>query len=210
MTEFHEIRFPLTIAYGSTGGPERRTSVVELVSGYEERNAQWSDSRRRYDAGYGVRSLDDLHRIISFFEARNGRLHGFRFRDLLDWKSCLPSMQIASTDQTIGTGDGQRTKFQLSKTYSSGTSTWKRNITKHVAGSILLEISGTKKNINTDWNINATGEITFATAPLNQAVIKAGFEFDIPVRFDTDYLAIDLAAFQAGEIPEIPLVEIKI
>lgn len=210
MAEFHDIRFPSNLSLGSTGGPERRTEIITLASGHEERNAQWHSSRRRYNAGYGVRSLDDLHSIISFFEARNGRLCGFRWRDPLDWKSTQPSHEISSADQTIGTGDGTKTSFQLIKIYSSGETKWQRGITKPIIRSILVEVSGTRKNRISDWTINENGLISFLTPPVNNAVIKAGFEFDVPVRFDTDYLAIDLSAFQAGEIPEIPLVEIRI
>ena len=88
---FHDIRFPTEIARGSQGGPERKTDVVALSSGYEERNSRWADSRRSYNAGYGVRSLDDLYAVASFFEERRGRLHGFRWRDPADHKSCIPS-----------------------------------------------------------------------------------------------------------------------
>jgi uncharacterized protein (TIGR02217 family) len=78
---FHDIRFPTTIAFHSSGGPERKTEIVTLGSGFEERNAVWANSRRRYDVGYGVKTLDDLHAVIAFFEARLARLYGFRFKD---------------------------------------------------------------------------------------------------------------------------------
>jgi len=117
---FHEILFPTSIALGATGGPERRTEIVQLGSGFEERNALWAQSRRRWNAGLGVKTLDDLHAVIAFFEARMGRLHGFRFRDRSDWKSCAPGSAHQPTDQVIGTGDGLTVSFQLKKTYSSG------------------------------------------------------------------------------------------
>jgi uncharacterized protein (TIGR02217 family) len=90
---FHEIQFPTAIAFHSSGGPERKTEIVTLGSGFEERNAVWADSRRHYDVGYGVKTLDDLHSVIAFFEARLGRLYGFRFEDFADFKSCAPSDQ---------------------------------------------------------------------------------------------------------------------
>ena len=104
---FHEVRFPDDISRGARGGPERRTQIVELASGDEERNASWAGSRRRYDVAYGIRRADQLAAVVAFFEARNGRLHGFRYKDWADWKSCLPSETPASTDQPIGTGDGR-------------------------------------------------------------------------------------------------------
>ena len=61
---FHEVRFPDDISRGARGGPERRTQVVELASGDEERNASWADSRRRYDAAYGIRRADDLAAVV--------------------------------------------------------------------------------------------------------------------------------------------------
>src|SRR5512145_3196713 len=137
MPSFHEVLFPLAIGFGSSGGPERRTDVVLLASGHEERNSRWADSRRRFDAGTGVRSLDDLHALLSFFEERRGRLHGFRWRDRADWKSCAPGEAIASTDQGIGIGDGTNPTFQLAKTYG-GTAPYVRQITKPVAGSALI------------------------------------------------------------------------
>jgi len=98
---FHDVRFPDNISRGARGGPERRTQIVELASGDEERNASWANSRRRYDAAYGVRRADDLASVVAFFEARNGRLYGFRWKDWGDYKSCLPSQMPAATDQAI-------------------------------------------------------------------------------------------------------------
>jgi len=105
---FHEVRFPDNISRGARGGPERRTQVVELASGDEERNASWANSRRRYDVAYDIRRADDLAAVLAFFEARNGRLHGFRYKDWADYKSCLPSQALAPTDQPIGTGNDLR------------------------------------------------------------------------------------------------------
>jgi Conserved hypothetical protein 2217 (DUF2460) len=56
-------------------------------SGAEERNSRWADSKRSYNAGYGIKSVDDLHAVIAFFEERRGRLHGFRWKDWSDYKS---------------------------------------------------------------------------------------------------------------------------
>ena len=92
LVAFHEVRFPTAIAFGASGGPERRTDIVTLGSGFEERNSRWADSRRRYNAGYGVRTLDDLHVVLAFFEERRGRLYGFRWLDRIDWKSCAPGL----------------------------------------------------------------------------------------------------------------------
>lgn len=108
---FDDIRFPTAISRGATGGPERRTDIVVTGSGAEERNSRWADSRRRYNAGFGVKSLNDIHDVIKFFEERRGRLHGFRWRDHMDFKSCAPQAQISRTDQLLGTGNGVSAAF---------------------------------------------------------------------------------------------------
>ncbi len=205
---FNEVRFPDDISRNARGGPERRTQIVELASGDEERNASWANSRRRYDAAYGIRRVDDLAAVVAFFEARNGRLYGFRWKDWADYKSCLPSQTPAATDQNIGTGDGAKTAFQLTKTYASGSQSWTRTITKPVAGTVTVAIGGTVQS--SGWSVDTTtGLITFTTAPANGAAITAGFEFDVPVRFDTDQLDVTLDIERLGSITSIPLIEIR-
>ena len=177
MSAFHEIRFPDDISRGARGGPERRTQIVTLASGDEERNSSWANSRRRYDVSYGIRRAGDLAAVVAFFEARNGRLHGFRFKDWSDHRSCAPSQPIAATDQAIGVGDGTTTAFQLVKQYRSGPQAWARIITKPVPGSVRIAVNGTERN--SGWTIDpATGRVTFSTAPTTGTTITAGFEFD--------------------------------
>jgi uncharacterized protein (TIGR02217 family) len=210
---FHETRFPIEIALGSRGGPERRTEIVEMGSGREERNCRWAHSRRRYDAGYGVKSAAALAQIVQFFEERRGRLHGFRYRDPLDDRSCTPGQTPQNTDQLLATGDGVQAAFQLYKTYGASSNAYVRPIAKPVAGTVLISVGGVAKTVGTQVNIDAaTGIITFVPGhiPANGAVVRAGFKFDVPVRFDTDRLEIDLSAFAAGEIPNIPLIEILV
>ncbi len=205
---FHEVRFPDNISRGARGGPERRTQIVELASGAEERNASWANSRRRYDVAYGIRRADDLAALVAFFEARNGRLHGFRFKDWADFKSCLPSQTPGATNQPIGTGNGAATQFQLSKRYTSGAQSWTRAITKPVIGTVTIALDGTPQA--SGWSVStATGLVTFTTAPALGVAITAGFEFDVPVRFDTDALDITLDLERLGSITSIPLVEIR-
>ena len=210
---FHEVRFPMDIALGAVGGPERRTDIVTLASGHEERNSLWADSRRRYNAGYGVKSLDDLHSLIAFFESRRGRLHGFRWRDAADYKSCAPLQDHTANDQAIGTGDGSERVFQLVKNYAFSGNPYARAIAKPVAGSLKVNVAGAARVENTDFTLNAAnGKITFNAnrIPPRGAAIKAGFLFDVPVRFDSDYLEINLTAFKSGEIPDIPIIEIRL
>jgi uncharacterized protein (TIGR02217 family) len=212
MTAFHEILFPLDIALRSAGGPQRRTDVVALGSGAEDRNARWAHSRRRYDAGYGVKTFEALSQVLTFFEERRGRLYGFRWRDRLDHSSGAPGVSIAPTDQIIGTGNGARAAFQLSKTYGALYLPYQRPIAKPVPHSVRVAVAENEMEEGTDFTVDTTtGVITFLPGhvPANGAAVSTGFLFDVPVRFDTDYLEMDLSAFTAGAIPKIPLVEIR-
>jgi uncharacterized protein (TIGR02217 family) len=210
---FHDVRFPTAMSRNAQGGPERRTDVVVLGSGYEERNSRWADSRRSYNAGYGVKSLDDLHQIIAFFEERRGRLHAFRWRDPMDWKSCAPNASPSALDQTLGNGDGARTTFQLCKSYGSAFAPWARDIKKPVEGTVKLAVAGAARVAGTDFIVDpSTGIVTFLAdhVPAVGQSVTAGFEFDVPVRFDTDKLEINLSGFTSGAIPNIPIVEVRL
>jgi uncharacterized protein (TIGR02217 family) len=205
---FHEVRFPDTISRGARGGPERRTQIVELASGAEERNASWANSRRRYDVAYGIRRADDLAAVVAFFEARNGRLHGFRFKDWADFKSCLPSRAVSAEDQLLGVGDGARTAFQLRKRYGTDEHHWWRTIQKPVEGTVRVAVGGVE--LFSGWSFDTTtGVVTFASPPAAGAGVRAGFEFDVPVRFDTDALDVTLDIERLGSITSIPLIEIR-
>ncbi|MGB7256978.1 MAG: DUF2460 domain-containing protein [Pseudolabrys sp.] len=211
MSSFHEILFPLDIALKSASGPQRRTDIVTLGSGAEERNARWANSRRRYDAGYGVKTYQELSEVVAFFEERRGRLYGFRWRDRLDHSSAA-SDTVAPTDQVIGVGDGTTATFQLIKTYGSLYSPYQRRIAKPANGSVRVAVAGTEAEEGTDFNVDSTtGLVTFLAGhiPVSGASVTTGFLFDVPVRFDTDYLEVDLSAFAAGAIPKIPLIEIR-
>ncbi|MBS0233736.1 MAG: DUF2460 domain-containing protein [Proteobacteria bacterium] len=210
---FHDVRFPTAISRNAQGGPERRTDVVVLGSGYEERNSRWADSRRSYNAGYGVKSLDDLHQIIAFFEERRGRLHAFRWRDPMDWKSCPPNAMPGALDQMLGSGNGTLATFQLQKVYGNAFAPWTRDIKKPVTGTINIAVAGTAQTEGTDYAVDpATGVVTFLAGhvPADGQSITAGFEFDVPVRFDTDKLEINLSGFTSGAIPNIPIVEVRL
>jgi uncharacterized protein (TIGR02217 family) len=209
---FHEVLFPLDIALRSAGGPQRRTEIVVLGSGREERNSRWAQSRRRYDAGYGVKSLDALSTVVAFFEERRGRLYGFRWRDRLDYASAAPGIDVAPTDQVIGSGDGVTDTFQLVKTYGSIYAPYQRAVVKPVPDSVRVAVAGAEAQQGTDFTCDTTtGVVTFEAGHIPAAgdAVTAGFLFDVPVRFDTDYLEVDLSAFAAGQIPKIPLLEIK-
>lgn len=208
---FHEIRFPANLSFGSVGGPERRTEIVTLANGFEERNTPWEHSRRRYDAGVGLRSLNDIETLIAFFEARAGQLHGFRWKDWSDFKSCAPLATPEPDDQLIGLGDGETRVFRLQKTYVSGRQDYTRPIAKPVLGTVMVAVAGDQKIDSLEFTVNVeNGEVTFALAPDLGTRITAGFEFDVPVRFDTDTIQTSVASFRAGDVPNVPIVEVRL
>ncbi|GHG87327.1 DUF2460 domain-containing protein [Pseudodonghicola xiamenensis] len=208
---FHEVRFPASLSFGSAGGPERRTDIVTLANGYEERNTPWAHARRRYDAGLGMRSLDDIETLIAFFEARMGQMYGFRWKDWSDYKSARARAEVRFDDQVIAQGDGATVDFQLAKTYRSGAFSYQRPISKPVAGSVRIGLEQDELQEAVDYTVDTgTGLITFAHPPGIGQDVTAGFEFDVPVRFDTDSIQTSVASFQAGDVPNVPVVEVRV
>ncbi len=208
---FHEVRFPTKLSFGALGGPERRTEIVTLANGFEERNTPWAHSRRRYDAGMGLRSLGDVETVVAFFEARQGQMFGFRWKDWSDYKTSKAGRAVDGGDQLLGMGDETRDVFQLVKNYASGSASYARPITKPVEGTVQVAVSGGALVEGVDYEVDLnTGLVTFNHPPDHQAEVTAGFEFDVPVRFDTDTIVTSMATFQAGEVPDIPVVEVRV
>lgn len=203
LQNFHEVRLPMAVAFGAQGGPERRTEVIPLASGGEVRNAVWAGSRRRWDLGGAITKLEDLRELIAFFEARRGRLHGFRFRDVVDDRTSLPGETVSATDEEIGQGDGEQTVFELSKQYGDSA----RRIWKPVTGSVRVALDGieTSDGVVID---TSRGDVRFPEAPAAGVTVTAGFVFDVPVRFDTDRLETSLDGYGAGRAVQVPIVEL--
>lgn len=208
MSLFHEVRLPLVLGFGASGGPELATDIARLASGVESRNARWAHSRRRWEAGGAVIRADAAHELIAFFEARRGRMHGFRFRDPVDWKSCAPSQPVTALDQPLGLGDGETRAFQLRKRYASGGSFSDRTIRKPVVDAVMVAVDGAA---TAAFDMDAaTGVVTFDAAPAAGAALTAGFEFDVPVRFDADRLEIAFEGHDAVRVVRAPLVEVAV
>jgi uncharacterized protein (TIGR02217 family) len=204
-TAFDEVRFPTDISYGSEGGPEFSTDVVELGSGYETRNINWTYPRERWNVAYGVKTRAQLQSLLAFFMARKGRAVGFRFKNHDDFEGAT---------ETLGTGDGVETEFQLYKHYVSGSGSLTRKITKPVDGTLHIFIDGDELSpisppATVNWTVDSTtGIVTFTNPPAEGEVVTATFEFDIPARFDTDHLAVNLAAYLA-RAATVPVIEIR-
>ena len=194
MLDFHDVTFPLRVAFGASGGPERVNEIVALSNGGEQRNARRAHARRRFDAGTGVRSLADLREVVGFFEARRGSLTAFRFRDPLD----------DALDGEFARGDGATRTFRLVKRYGEGPDAYERPITHPRPGTVEVAVDGEPVVASIDG-----GTIELAEPPANGASITARCRFDVPVRFDCEHLVVSIAAFEAGEVPTIPLVEVR-
>jgi len=200
---FHEVSLPARLAFGSTGGVERRTEIVTLASGFERRSTPWAHGRRRYLIGAGLRALEDMAALTAFFEARRGRLYGFRFRDFADFRSGPGEPEPG--DQLLGEGDDTRSVFQLAKAYGD----YGRVIRKPVEGSVRIAVAGVELTSGHFSIDGATGEVTLATAPQLGEAVTAGFLFDTPVRFDADRIDVTLESFEVGRVAAVPLIEIR-
>jgi uncharacterized protein (TIGR02217 family) len=144
-----------------------------------------------------VKSRADMQAVLAFFEERRGRFHAFRWRDALDHSS--------HGTQPIGTGDGETLSFQLVKKYGADFDPYLRPVTKPVPETVTVLADGEEIAVTVD---GLTGIVTCEVAPGAGAVLTASFEFDVPVRFDTDRLDIELSSFDAADIPHIPVIEV--
>ena len=200
-------RFPDDISYGSTGGPTWNTDVITVKSGFETRNQNWSQARHKYDAAFGIRTEPQLSELINFFQSMAGKTHEFRYKDWGDYLSCDLKSTPSSTDQFIGTGDSVETEYQLVKNYTTGIQTTVREIKKPISGTVLIN-TGTDLTEGVDFTVDyTTGIVTFNSAPSTD--IYAGYQFDVPVRFDTDELNINFEAYAVGSV-NVPIIEVRI
>jgi len=199
MSGFHEVQFPPDISYGASGGPGYSTTVVTTVSGHERRNANWSAARSKWNVAHGLKKREQVAALIAFFRARKGRAYGFRFRDWTDYQAFA---------QPLGVGNGSNRTFQLIKRYASGGEIETRIIAKPVSGTVKIYRDGVQAI--TGWTVNtATGLVTFTTAPASGVQVTADFDFDVPVRFDSDQMDITIETYQLGSWGQIQVLEIR-
>jgi uncharacterized protein (TIGR02217 family) len=173
--------------------------VVATGSGHEKRNVNWSEARGRWDVASGLKKQVQIDELIAFFRARRGKAYGFRFKDWTDYKA---------TGQLLGTGDDALTQFHLVKHYPSGSVIEVRTITKPVAGTVKVYLDSVEQL--SGWSVDTTtGLVTFSTAPTLGVEVTADFEFDVPVRFDTDHMAVTIETYRLHAWQQIPIVELR-
>jgi uncharacterized protein (TIGR02217 family) len=213
---FHDIEFPREISYNSKSVVAFNTQIVELPSGAEQRNALWSRPRISFDIRLAERDYDQLAELIEFHRAREGRTHTFRYWDPLDY-STNPlqrphnddTVDATNADVQIGTGGGGATQFQLTKEYTSGTTTKVRNITLPIDGTVTIAVNGVAKTEGLDYEVDySTGIVTFTSAPTNGYDITAGCKFNVHTRFELDQLVLDLVGFDRGDVPQCGAIEV--
>lgn len=211
MNAFDDVAYPLPLGLDTKVSPAFSTSIITTASGFERRNSLWSDARLSFDVGPGIRSQEDLGRLLGFFRARRGPARGFLLGDPSDFSSCGMTGTPTAQDQMLGVGDGTKSNFALIKHYGAGDmgedEAQVRRITRPRSGSVLVSVDGVARA--SGWVLGALGVIQFATPPAAGAVVRAGFLFDVPVRFEQDRLDVSGLTFLAGEAPSVPLVEIR-
>ncbi|MBL1419139.1 MAG: TIGR02217 family protein [Alphaproteobacteria bacterium] len=211
--EFQDILFPQNLGFSASRTIERFTEIQNFLSGREQRNARKYHSKRKYMLGVAAKSFVELEKITEFYEARRGALIGFKWHDILDYKSCDIEDEISATDQKIGIYDGEVAEFQLSKTYGDAVDddqNYIRKITKPYDASLRIAVNDVELNVSHFGVEVLTGIVTILPSAglVEDDVISAGFEFDVAVRFAEHELKVDYSSFKSGEIAQIPLIEI--
>ena len=197
MIAFIEERFPVDIAYGASGGPHFHTEIVQSSSGFEYRNIRMPHSRHHYNLASAIKSEADLEKVLKFFRSVKGRAIGFRFRDWLDYRA---------QNEVIAVAQSSVSEYQLTKTYNTGLASSVRPIYKPIPGSVYIYVNG-KRSLTCNVD-HTTGIIKFHKRLKNNAVISADFEFDVPVRFDSDSISTSIDDYGVYSLQELPLVEV--
>ena len=205
MEPFDNVPYPFALGRNASVAPEFSTTIAVTASGHERRNSLWSDARLNFDVGAGIRSESELGELVAFFRARRGPARGFRLTDPFDHSSNGMTGTPTMLDQLLGIGDGLRSEFQLIKAYGP-VEPQLRPITRPRPDSLVVSVGGAA---TTAWTLEDKGVLRFLAAPPAGAEVRAGFLFDVPVRFAEDRLDISAVNFAAGEAPSIPLIEVR-
>jgi len=196
---FNETRLLDSVAYGSVFGQEFKTDIVQLRSGAERRNADWSMPLGRYSVIFDALEPKDHWKVRDAFMSSLGSAIGFRFKDWTDF---------IADGEVIGFGKGVEQNIQLTKAYKFGSTELKKIIQKPVVGTVNVY----SNEVATPFTINYNTGVIVVTAPSGSVITWSG-EFDIPVRFESDRLDLDPITTKGSEFyltSDVDLVEIRV
>lgn len=207
---FHDVTLPDEFQYGSQAGAGFSTIVQQTASGHEIRVARQAQAVHRMSLRTELQSASQAKTLKAFALARRGSLHSFKIKDWSDYTSAGDGESAPTTlDQVIGSGDGTTTTFQLVKRYEvSGPNPYVRTITLPIAGTVVAAINGVT---TTSFTVSGTGQVIFSPAPAIGAVITAGFQFNVPVRFTLDvdrWTRLQADAFNVWSLPSLDVQEV--
>lgn len=199
---FMERRFPECVSFGSQGGPGFKTSVFTFDSGLTATEPEWDRIRARYEATFENVTPADVAEVEDFFYGMKGKAVGFRYKDWSDY---------VISSQNVAVGDGTSSVFQIFKRYESGGQVFDRIIKKTVAATSQITLDGAPLLEGSDYfMLDAEGQIVFQTPPASGSIVKIEYiEFDVPVRFDTDYLNVAYDEFRQLNMT-VPLIEVLV
>lgn len=193
------VRMPVDVERGVRGGPMFSTIVNRTDGGSLVTNQNWSYPLYRGQVGYGIQSKENLREVIKFFYARRGRLRGFLFRDWSDYQF---------DGETLGTGNGVATDFQLVRYYADSILPFTRPIKRPIESTLVIYDNGVAVS-EANWSLVTGGIIRFSVAPVATHIITVQGEFDVPCHFATDALDVEMEIWNAGSIPNIPIEEVR-
>jgi uncharacterized protein (TIGR02217 family) len=211
MADFDDVVLSSKFGYGAGGGPEFSTQITTLSNRREQRNQNWAGERRSYDLAYPVKNPADILDLQKFFRLRAGSARGFLHNDPLNNSSNETfGADVTMLDQTIGTGDGVTTDYQLKCTWSDAYTSIDYIVYKPVVATILISVDGVLKTLGVDYSIEALGIIRFLSGhePASTKLVKAGFKYYTPVRFGTDKFTITYDDYNAFSVAQLPLIEV--
>lgn len=196
---FHDVQLDPEISRDARRVTSRVTQRFKSRSGRVWRNSTVADSTREYDIGYGLRSMSEVRAVVSFWEARQGGLHSFRFRDWSEFKR---------TNQPLGVGDGTNREFRIVATYGDAIRTWTRRNLAPVAATVVPKRDSVATTAFSLASIDGRPlRLIFDVAPAAGVAITVDFEFDVPVFFAEDDLEDVVRVFEVGEVPSIRVAE---
>lgn len=179
--------FPACPNFGAQSQPRYNVTITQTVSGRERRNRNWKRSLAVFDIVIGPREEDTIQEILEWWHAMGGIECGFRYTDYSDFKSCRVNQAVANTDQPMLLVPGSPPTYQLIKTYTVGARQQVRPILKPQPGTVVIAKNGVTQGTGTYTLDTTTGVMTPGFAISDGDVISAGFMFDVPVRFASEF-----------------------